>query len=87
MAEIIVLTCQITTTRDGSKAAYLTTREDDKFRSQRLEMDSSGIVDWSCDCKFGSAYRFAKQFVKLKTKCKHYKYCIAYMKDMGIINE
>ena len=43
------------------------------------------VVDWSCECVFGSWFRWGEYWKKKGTKCKHAKDLIRILKKMGAI--
>jgi len=44
---------------------------------QRIEWDEYGnFIDYNCTCIFGSVWRFTKNNIKLKTRCKHINFIL-----------
>ena len=51
----------------------------------RVETSEGEIVKWSCNCPFGSAYRFSKQNEETGKECRHNIYVKSVLKFLGYL--
>ena len=52
-------------------AIYFKTVGNNREYEQRIELSEGEMVKWSCDCKWGSCWRFTKNNQEQDKKCRH----------------
>lgn len=51
----------------------------------RFEIVDQEVIKESCDCVFGSVYRFSKENIENNKLCRHLKFCLDFLKLNGYI--
>jgi hypothetical protein len=60
-------------------------RKKDRYYDVWVNVIDGKVVDWSCECKFGSWFRWAGYWRKRDTKCRHIKILMRKLKKQKII--
>jgi len=55
--------------------------------TQRIELSEGEMVKWSCDCPFGSSFRFSKENQEQDKKCRHIKECLSLLQFLNYLKK